>query len=139
MDPVLVLLHGFTQTGRSWVDVRRRLATRYRSVAPDLRGHGAARDVRPVDAAGLVDDLDALVLVPVAVCQLARGADQASDAVPGIDQPRHQARADVPRCAGHRDQRRPTGALGARIVRHGWIDTIICVGRGPAGVGVSEA
>jgi 2-succinyl-6-hydroxy-2,4-cyclohexadiene-1-carboxylate synthase len=59
----LVLLHGFTQTGRSWDDVRAALAPgRYRPVlAPDLRGHGEARHVRPVTFAGVLDDLDALV------------------------------------------------------------------------------
>ncbi len=37
----LVLLHGFTQTGRSWQAVREALAGRYRALAPDLPGHGA--------------------------------------------------------------------------------------------------
>jgi 2-succinyl-6-hydroxy-2,4-cyclohexadiene-1-carboxylate synthase len=36
----LVLLHGFTNTGRSWEPVRRALAGRYKAVAPDLPGHG---------------------------------------------------------------------------------------------------
>jgi 2-succinyl-6-hydroxy-2,4-cyclohexadiene-1-carboxylate synthase len=36
----LVLLHGFTQTGRSWRPVRHALAARYRALAPDLPGHG---------------------------------------------------------------------------------------------------
>ena len=42
-----MLLHGFTQTGRSWDTVRRE-ATRYRATAPDLRGHGTAAARRPV-------------------------------------------------------------------------------------------
>ncbi len=59
----LVLLHGFTQTGRSWDGVRAALGgERYSPVlAPDLRGHGAARDVRPVTFAALLGDLDGLV------------------------------------------------------------------------------
>jgi len=40
MGAELVLLHGFTQTGRSWQPVHRALAGRYRAVAPDLPGHG---------------------------------------------------------------------------------------------------
>jgi 2-succinyl-6-hydroxy-2,4-cyclohexadiene-1-carboxylate synthase len=40
MAAELVLLHGFTQTGRSWQPVRGALAARYRSIAPDLPGHG---------------------------------------------------------------------------------------------------
>jgi len=43
----LVLLHGFTQTGRSWQPVRHALAARYRALAPDLPGHGALAERRP--------------------------------------------------------------------------------------------
>jgi 2-succinyl-6-hydroxy-2,4-cyclohexadiene-1-carboxylate synthase len=61
----LVLLHGFTQTGRSWDGVRERLeggGQRYREVAaPDLRGHGAASDARPASFAAVTADLDAVV------------------------------------------------------------------------------
>ena len=55
----LLLLHGFTATGRSWDPVRRRLgAGTYTPVlAPDLRGHGAAGDVRPATLGACVDDL----------------------------------------------------------------------------------
>ena len=44
----LVLLHGFTQTGRSWERVREALRPRYRCFAPDLPGHGDAEARRPV-------------------------------------------------------------------------------------------
>src|SRR5918998_1210004 len=37
----LVLLHGFTQTGRSWQPVAAALAGRYRAAAPDLPGRVA--------------------------------------------------------------------------------------------------
>ena len=47
MPADLVLLHGFTQTGRSWQPVLHALAARYRAVAPDLPGHGAFADRRP--------------------------------------------------------------------------------------------
>ena len=38
----VVLLHGFTNTGASWDPVVAALAERYRALAPDIRGHGAA-------------------------------------------------------------------------------------------------
>lgn len=46
--PDLVLLHGFTQTGRSWQAIGHALAGRYRSAAPDLPGHGDFAERRPV-------------------------------------------------------------------------------------------
>ena len=46
MAPTLVLLHGFTHTGRSWDPVIAALGERYRPLAPDIRGHGAASDAR---------------------------------------------------------------------------------------------
>jgi 2-succinyl-6-hydroxy-2,4-cyclohexadiene-1-carboxylate synthase len=56
----LVLLHGFTNTGASWDPVGRALAQRYTALAPDLRGHGSAAVVRPVDLAGCMADVAAL-------------------------------------------------------------------------------
>jgi 2-succinyl-6-hydroxy-2,4-cyclohexadiene-1-carboxylate synthase len=57
-----VLLHGFTQTGAAWEPVRTRLQDAgSHAVAPDLRGHGRARDMRPVDLDGVIADLDELV------------------------------------------------------------------------------
>jgi 2-succinyl-6-hydroxy-2,4-cyclohexadiene-1-carboxylate synthase len=55
----LVLLHGFTATGRSWDGVRRRIAAgAYDDVlAPDLRGHGTASAARPATIEACVDDL----------------------------------------------------------------------------------
>ncbi len=62
MTAALVLLHGFTQTGRSWDPVRQRVgAERYRHAAPDLRGHGTATDRRPVSFDTIARDLDAVV------------------------------------------------------------------------------
>ncbi len=58
----IVLLHGFTQTGRSWEPIAAALAERYRSVlAPDLRGHGTESDRRPVSFDAIIDDVLALV------------------------------------------------------------------------------
>lgn len=50
MTAPLVLLHGFTQTGRSWDLVREHLVLdpAREVLAPDQRGHGEARDVRPI-------------------------------------------------------------------------------------------
>jgi 2-succinyl-6-hydroxy-2,4-cyclohexadiene-1-carboxylate synthase len=56
----ILLLHGFTQTGRSWDAVAAGLAERYRALAPDLRGHGSAADARPIDFAAVRADLLAL-------------------------------------------------------------------------------
>lgn len=42
----LVLLHGFTQTRRSWGELARRLAERRPCVLVDLPGHGASADIR---------------------------------------------------------------------------------------------
>src|SRR3954449_1506475 len=51
-----VLLHGFSGTHRTWDRVVARPAAE-RYLAPDLRGHGAARHVRPVSFAGCVEDV----------------------------------------------------------------------------------
>jgi len=56
----IVLLHGFTQTGRGWEPAIAALGERYRALAPDLRGHGSAADVRPVDVASVQADVLAL-------------------------------------------------------------------------------
>ena len=55
----LLLLHGFTATGRSWDAVRRRIdgATYSEALAPDLRGHGDASNVAPATIPAVVDDL----------------------------------------------------------------------------------
>jgi 2-succinyl-6-hydroxy-2,4-cyclohexadiene-1-carboxylate synthase len=54
----LVLLHGFAGTHRGWDDVVARLdRERYRPLALDLRGHGAARDLRPISFAACARDV----------------------------------------------------------------------------------
>jgi 2-succinyl-6-hydroxy-2,4-cyclohexadiene-1-carboxylate synthase len=60
MAPALVLLHGFTQTGASWEPVIAALGERYRPLAPDIRGHGAASAARPVTFEACVADVAAL-------------------------------------------------------------------------------
>jgi len=46
MAPRLALLHGFTQTGRSWAPLLPALATRFDVCTPDIPGHGARAAVR---------------------------------------------------------------------------------------------
>jgi 2-succinyl-6-hydroxy-2,4-cyclohexadiene-1-carboxylate synthase len=60
MAPNLVLLHGFTHTGRSWDPVVAALGERYRALAPDIRGHGDASARRPVTPGAVLADLEAL-------------------------------------------------------------------------------
>jgi 2-succinyl-6-hydroxy-2,4-cyclohexadiene-1-carboxylate synthase len=58
MSGTLVLLHGFTQTGRSWSPVLAALGEgTYKPVAPDIRGHGAAGDRRPIGFDEVVADV----------------------------------------------------------------------------------
>lgn len=58
MPPAVLLLHGFTHTGSSWEPVVAALGERYRALAPDLRGHGAAADEVPVSLEAVLSDLD---------------------------------------------------------------------------------
>jgi len=60
MAPTLVLLHGFTNTGASWDGVVDAVGKRYRPLAPDIRGHGTASPVTPVDLASVIADVSAL-------------------------------------------------------------------------------
>jgi 2-succinyl-6-hydroxy-2,4-cyclohexadiene-1-carboxylate synthase len=64
MAPNLVLLHGFTQTGASWGEVVAALPQRYRPLAPDIRGHGAASSLRPVSLTGVIADVSAVGTAP---------------------------------------------------------------------------
>jgi 2-succinyl-6-hydroxy-2,4-cyclohexadiene-1-carboxylate synthase len=64
MAPNLVLLHGFTNTGESWSEVVAALPERYRPLAPDIRGHGAASEQRPVSLTAVVADVSAAATAP---------------------------------------------------------------------------
>src|SRR4051794_14771243 len=58
MLETVVLLHGFAGTRRTWDGVVDRLAAeRYRPLALDLRGHGAAAARRPIDFAACAGDV----------------------------------------------------------------------------------
>jgi 2-succinyl-6-hydroxy-2,4-cyclohexadiene-1-carboxylate synthase len=60
MAPAVVLLHGFTHTGASWDPLVSALGERYRALAVDIRGHGAASARVPVTLGGVLDDLGSL-------------------------------------------------------------------------------
>jgi 2-succinyl-6-hydroxy-2,4-cyclohexadiene-1-carboxylate synthase len=64
MPDTALLLHGFTNTGRSWDGVVASLEDRVHAVAPDLRGHGAAADARPVTLSAVVADVQQLTPDP---------------------------------------------------------------------------
>ncbi len=49
--PVLLVLHGLTDSGRCWVDLVERLGSTYRIVAPDALGHGASARFTPAELA----------------------------------------------------------------------------------------
>lgn len=51
--PPVTVLHGFTQSGRSWREVISKIAEPYLWIAPDLRGHGAT--TTPPDAPCTMD------------------------------------------------------------------------------------
>src|SRR3954454_730310 len=76
----LVLLHGFTQTGRSWAPVIELVAPRYRCFAPDLPGHGDASERRPVSFDAVAAYLGALRLLPFTLCGYSMGGRLALDA-----------------------------------------------------------
>ncbi len=60
MQPAIVFLHGFTHTGASWRAVIDELGERYRALAPDIRGHGSAGALRPIDFDRCTADIAAL-------------------------------------------------------------------------------
>ena len=57
MAPTVVLLHGFTHTGRSWQPVIAALGERYTAVAADIRGHGDASERVPVTLEAVIGDV----------------------------------------------------------------------------------
>ena len=73
MPADLILLHGFTQTGRSWQPVLHALAARYRALAPDLPGHGDFAARRPASFAACDAYLRALAGDPVTLAGYSMG------------------------------------------------------------------
>jgi 2-succinyl-6-hydroxy-2,4-cyclohexadiene-1-carboxylate synthase len=74
MPDTAVLLHGFGGTKRSWDLVAGRLGPEsYTPLALDLRGHGAARDARPVTFQACVADVLAAAPPRFALCGYSMG------------------------------------------------------------------
>jgi 2-succinyl-6-hydroxy-2,4-cyclohexadiene-1-carboxylate synthase len=69
----LVLLHGFTQTGRSWAPVTAELRERYRCFAPDLPGHGDAEGRRPASFDAVAAYVGALRMERITLCGYSMG------------------------------------------------------------------
>ncbi len=60
-DPV-ILVHGITESGRSWEPVAGRLVDRYRVVVPDLRGHGSSEKGPSYDLGALAGDVASVAM-----------------------------------------------------------------------------
>jgi 2-succinyl-6-hydroxy-2,4-cyclohexadiene-1-carboxylate synthase len=74
MAETVVLLHGFAGTRHGWDLVAERLdPERYRPLALDLRGHGDARDARPITFAGCVADVAAAAPDRFVLCGYSMG------------------------------------------------------------------
>jgi 2-succinyl-6-hydroxy-2,4-cyclohexadiene-1-carboxylate synthase len=74
MPATVVLLHGFAGTGRAWDPVVERLdRERYTALAPDLRGHGAARAARPATFDACVGDVLAAAPERFVLCGYSMG------------------------------------------------------------------
>jgi 2-succinyl-6-hydroxy-2,4-cyclohexadiene-1-carboxylate synthase len=69
----VILLHGFTHTGRSWDPVIAALGERYRAIAPDIRGHGSASERQPVTLEAVLDDVAGLDDGPVTLVGYSMG------------------------------------------------------------------
>lgn len=70
---MLVLLHGFTNSGAGWEPVISGLRERYRALAPDIRGHASAAAVEPVTLDAVVDDVAALTPEPFTLVGYSQG------------------------------------------------------------------
>jgi esterase len=58
----IAILHGLFGAGRNWATIAQRLATRYQTVAFDLRNHGASPWAPTMDYAELAEDVHAAML-----------------------------------------------------------------------------
>lgn len=69
----VVLLHGFTQTGRSWAPVLAEVGERYRAFAPDRPGHGDMAWRRPATPGAFSAYLRALPTERFVLCGYSMG------------------------------------------------------------------
>jgi pimeloyl-ACP methyl ester carboxylesterase len=123
--PIICLIHGLATTAWSWVPVARRLASRFRVLAPDLRGHGLS------DAPREGYDLESLAFDMLTVLE----ACGAGEEVEAADAP-HGARQAV--AAGHgfgavvavsMARLRPHTIAALALVDGGWEDAGAAAGR----------
>ncbi len=68
-----MLLHGFTNTSASWDGVVAALPGRYRSLAPDIRGHGTASGATPIGLESVIEDVAALTDGPFTLAGYSMG------------------------------------------------------------------
>jgi 2-succinyl-6-hydroxy-2,4-cyclohexadiene-1-carboxylate synthase len=68
-----ILLHGFTQTGRSWAPVLAEVGERYRGFAPDLPGHGHMAWRRPCTPGAVAAYLRAVPVERFVLCGYSMG------------------------------------------------------------------
>jgi 2-succinyl-6-hydroxy-2,4-cyclohexadiene-1-carboxylate synthase len=87
MAAELVLLHGFTQTGRSWQPVLHALAARYRAIAPDLPGHGEFAERRPASFAACDAYVRVLAEAPITLAGYSMGGRVALHAALSLGPP----------------------------------------------------
>jgi pimeloyl-ACP methyl ester carboxylesterase len=120
----LVLIHGFLDLAWGWDQVARRLATRFRVIAPDLRGHGdsdwigAGGYYHFFDYVADVDDLLGRIGRPVALVGHSMGGSVASYAAG--TRPERVRRLALLEGPGPPDLGGQTDALPQRTAR--WID-----------------
>jgi 2-succinyl-6-hydroxy-2,4-cyclohexadiene-1-carboxylate synthase len=119
---VLVLLHGFTHTGASWDPVREALPGRYRVIAPDIRGHGAASEAEPVNLDAAIGDVIAAADRPFVLGGYSMGGRVALHVA--LSDPQRIARLvlvsaspGIADAAGRDARRRADDALAARVER----------------------
>lgn len=143
MAPTVVLLHGFTHTGRSWDPVVAALGERYLALAPDIRGHGQAGDREPVTLAAVIDDLASIACPSFTLVGYSMGGRIALHAAlslpervrrlvligasPGIAEPRERERrrSEDERLAVELE------SVGLREFAARWADTPVLAGQPP--------
>jgi len=144
MASALVLLHGFTHTRASWAPVSAGVGERYRPLALDIRGHGAASDLEPVTLEAVIGDIAAATDGRFALAGYSMGGRLALHAAlalgdrvdrlvligasPGIADPGERAarRAEDELLAGE------LGALTIEQFAERWARTPVLAGQPPA-------